>query len=438
MRRQATSGNGPARSYVQRTFTSLHTRNFRLFLGGQLLSGVGTWMQWTAAPLLVLELTGSGVALGIDTALSFLPILLFGAWGGVFADRFDNRRLLMWCQVAFAILATLLWALVATGVVEVWMVYTISFLGGLVIAVDMPTRQSFYLELVGPDDLTNAMSLNTATFTGSRIIGPVFAATMIAAFGLAPVFLINAISFLPVIAALTLMRRDELRPRERVPRRRGQIREGIRYVWGHPRLRLVMLLMGGVFFFAFNYVVLLPLMAVRTFHGDADTYGHMLAVFGVGSLVGALVMAGRSAKADVRLLAILAVVFGASLVALGAAPTYAVALIVTLPLGAAGLAFAITANATLQLNSSETMRGRVMALYTVVFLGSTPISGPIAGWVGEHLGPRVGFVGGGVAAVVAGLAGLAALSGRLGRSQAVGAPVAVPPAPAQAEETAPR
>jgi predicted MFS family arabinose efflux permease len=276
----------------------------------------------------------------------------------------------------------------------------------------MPTRQSFYLELVGPDDLTNAMSLNTATFTGSRIIGPVLAAVMIAAFGLAPVFLVNAISFLPVVAALALMRRHELRPRERVPRRRGQIREGIRYVWGHPRLRLVMLVMGAVFFFAFNYVVLLPLLAVRTFHGDADTYGHLLAVFGVGSLIGALVMAGRSAKADARLLAILAVVFGASTLALALAPTYPVAVALTLPLGASGLAFAITANATLQLNSSGTMRGRVMALYTVLFLGSTPISGPIAGWVGEHLGPRVGFAAGGVAAIVAGLAGLAALAGR--------------------------
>lgn len=438
MRRQSTSENGPAKSYVERTFTSLRTRNFRLFLGGQLLSGVGTWMQWTAAPLLVLELTGSGVALGIDTALSFLPILLFGAWGGVFADRFDNRRLLMWCQVAFAILATGLWALVAAGVVEVWMVYTISFLGGLVIAVDMPTRQSFYLELVGPDDLTNAMSLNTATFTGSRIIGPVLAATMIAAFGLAPVFLINAISFLPVVAALALMRRDELRPRERVPRRRGQIREGIRYVWGHPRLRLVMLVMGGVFFFGFNYVVLLPLLAVRTFNGDADTYGHMLAVFGVGSLIGALVMAGRSAKANERTLAFLAVVFGVATVGLAVAPTYPVALVMTLPLGAAGLAFAITANATLQLNSSETMRGRVMALYTVVFLGSTPISGPIAGWVGEHLGPRVGFAGGGFVAAAAGLAALAALSGRLGRSETAEAPLPAPAAPAEAEEAAPR
>ncbi len=438
MRGAATSGNGRTRTYVQRTFTSLRTRNFRLFIGGQLLSGVGTWMQWTAAPLLVLELTGSGVALGIDTALTFLPILLFGAWGGVFADRFDNRRLLMWAQVAFAVIAAVLWVLVATDVVRVWMVYTASFLAGMVMAVDMPTRQSFYLELVGPADLTNAMSLNTATFTGTRIIGPVFAAVMIAAFGIAPVFLINAISYLAVVAALAFMRRDELRPRERVPRRRGQIREGVRYVWGHPRLLMVMLVMGGVFFFGFNYVVLLPLLAVRTFSGDADTYGHMLALFGVGSLIGALVMAGRSAKANERTLAFLAVVFGVATVGLAVAPTYPVALVMTLPLGAAGLAVAITANATLQLNSSETMRGRVMALYTVVFLGSTPISGPIAGWVGEHLGPRVGFAGGGLVAVAAGLIGLAALAGRLGPPRQAQAPVVGSTPPAEAERAAPR
>jgi predicted MFS family arabinose efflux permease len=200
-----------------------------------------------------------------------------------------------------------------------------------------------------------------------------------------------------------------------------------------------MLLMGGVFFFAFNYVVLLPLMAVRTFQGDADTYGHMLALFGVGSLIGALVMAARSAKANVRLLAILAVVFGASSVALAAAPTYPVALVLTLPLGASGLAFAITANATLQLNSGESMRGRVMSLYTVVFLGSTPISGPIAGWVGEHLGPRVGLAGGGVAAAAVGLVALATMAGRLGEPKdhaRTSIPAAAPAT--EAEGAAPR
>ncbi|MFN2589848.1 MAG: MFS transporter [Actinomycetota bacterium] len=399
----------PHGSYLHRTFHSLRVRNFRLFVSGQLLSAVGTWMQWTAAPLLVLHLTGSGVAVGIDTALGFLPILLFGAWGGVFADRFDNRRILVATQFAFAAVSLVLWGLVATDVVTVWMVYAASFLSGMVNAVDMPTRQSFYLVMVGPDRLTNAMSLNTATFTGSRVIGPAIAAILIKTFGLAPVFLINAVSFLPVVVALMMMRRDELRSRPRAPRARGQIREGIRYVWSRPALRLPIVIMGVVFLFTFNYVVLLPLLAIRTFHGDAGTYGNLLAMFGVGSLAGALAMAGRASRPDIRLLAVLAMVFGVVAVASALAPTLPVALALMVPLGAAGLAFAVTANSTLQLASSDEMRGRVMALYTVVFLGSTPIGGPIAGVVGEHLGPRVGLAGGGVFAVAAGVAGLVAL-----------------------------
>jgi MFS family permease len=414
----------PATGYLHRTFHSLRVRNFRLFLSGQLVSAIGTWMQWTAAPLLVLHLTGSGVALGIDTALQFLPILLFGAWGGVFADRLDNRRLLIGTQVAFALVSVGLWILVASDVVQVWMVYAASFLSGMVHAVDMPTRQSFYLEMVGPDRLTNAMSLNTATFTGSRVIGPAIAALLIKAFGLAPVFLINALSFLPVMAALALMRREDLRPRTRVPKQRGQIREGIRYVWRDPDLRLPMLVMGVVFLFAFNYVVLLPLFAVRTFDGDAGTYGNMLALFGVGSLGGALAMAGRATRPDARFLAVLAVAFGAFAAATALAPTYVTALALMVPLGAVSLAFAIAANSTLQLTSSDQMRGRVMALYTVVFLGSTPIGGPLAGWVGETLGPRVGLAGGGVLAIAAGLAGLVAVRRRWAQPQRplVGAP----------------
>jgi MFS family permease len=394
---------------VKRTFQSLRVRNFRLFIVGQLLSGVGTWMQWTAAPLLVLKLTGSGVALGIDTALAFLPILLFGAWGGVFADRFDNRRILVVTQLAFAGVALVLFGLIATNLVKVWMVYAASFASGLITAVDMPTRQSFYLEMVGTADLTNAMSLNTATFTGSRVVGPILAAVLIGAFGIAPAFLVNAASYLPVVAVLLLMRSSELRPRQRVPRSRGQIREGVRYVLADPTLRLAMGVMAAVFLFAFNYIVLLPLFAVRTFHGDAQTYGEMLAVFGVGSLAGALGMASRASRANVRLLVMWAVVFGASTVAAALSPTWPVALVLMLPLGASALAFAITANSTLQLTSADRMRGRVMALYTVVFLGSTPIGGPIAGWVGEHLGPRVGLAGGGAIALAAGLAGMAAL-----------------------------
>jgi MFS family permease len=377
-----------------------------LFIGGQLLSTTGTWMQGVAAPWLVLQLTHSGVALGIDTSLQFLPILLFGAWGGVIADRFDNRRIQIVTQVAYAVPAFTLWLLVATGVVHVWMVYALSFLSGLVTAVDMPTRQSFYLEMVGPEDLTNAMSLNTATFTGTRILGPVIAGLLIAAVGTAPVFLINAVSYMAVVGALLLMRPSDLRRRERAPRRKGQIREGIRYVWRTPALRVPLLLMAAVFLFTYNFSVLLPLLAVRTFHGNARTYGVLLSLFGAGSLGGALFMASRVRTANVRRLTLLAIAVGVASVGVGLVPALPLAWVLMVPLGAAGIGFAITGNSTLQLTASDSMRGRVMALYAVVFLGSTPIAGPVAGWVGQHLGPRVGLIGGGLVALAAGLVAL--------------------------------
>jgi MFS family permease len=393
------------------TFRSLHVRNFRLFVFGQIVSATGTWMQGVAAPWLVLTLTGSGVALGIDTALQFLPILLVGAWGGLIADRFDNRRVLILAQIAFAVPAFALWILDATHVVQVWMVYGLSFLSGLVTAVDMPTRQSFYLEMVGRDDLTNAMSLTTATFTGMRMIGPVLAGILIPVVGTAPVFLINGISYVAVVAALLAMRPAELHARPRAPRAPGQIREGIRYVWRTPALRLPMLTMLAVFLFAFNFAVLLPLLAIRDLSGGAGTFGSLLALFGVGSLAGSLFMASRSAQPNPRRLALLAVVLGVLSVALAATPTVQVAWLIMAPLGFAGIAFAITGNSTLQLTSAADRRGRVMSLYTVVFLGSTPIGGPIAGWVGQHLGARVGFAAGGAIAVATGLIALAMLLG---------------------------
>jgi MFS family permease len=397
-----------------RTFVSLRVRNFRIFVAGQLLSASGTWMQSVAAPWLVLQLTHSGVALGIDTALQFLPILLFGAWGGVLADRFDKRKIQIFTQIAFAVPAFGLWALVVTHVVHVWMVYALSFVSGTVLAIDMPTRQSFYLEMVGPDDLTNAMSLNTATFNGARLIGPVIAGVLIAAAkksieGTAPVFLINGISYFAVVLALLAMRPADLRRGVRVARRKGQIREGISYVWRTPALRLPILVMGAVFLVAFNFSVLLPLLAVRTFHGDAGTYGVLLSLFGAGSLAGALGMAARSGRANTGKLSVWAVALGAVTLGVAAAPQLWVEWLLMPLLGATGIGFAITANSTLQLTSSDAMRGRVMALYTVVFLGSTPVGASVAGWVGEHLGPRAGLFGGAVVALAAGALGLAAL-----------------------------
>lgn len=394
---------------VDRTFRSLRVRNFRLFLTGQLLSGIGTWMQWTAAPWLVLQLTHSGVALGVDTALGALPILLFGAWGGVLADRFDNRKVLVWTQSLYAVLAFALFALDASGVVRVWHVYVLSFLTGMVGAVDMPTRQTFYLEMVGPDELTNAMSLNTATFTGSRIVGPAIAGIMIGVVGTAPVFLVNGVTYLAVVVALAAMHVGELHPRELVAKARGQVREAVRYVWRTSSLRLPLILMTLVFMLSFNFQVLVPLLAERTFEGDAGTFAGLLALLGLGSLAGALVMAARSSRSNVGRLAGAAIALGGTSLLLAAAPTLPAAWLATPFAGAAGTAFAITANSTLQLNASPAFRGRVMALYTVVFIGSTPVGGPISGWVGEHVDPRVALAGGAVIAIVAGLMTLSAM-----------------------------
>jgi len=415
----------PAGGFMDRTFRSLRVRNFRLFIGGQLLSGIGTWMQWTAAPLLVLKLTNSGVALGIDTALGALPILLFGAWGGVIADRFDNRRIQVWTQGVYAVLAFALFALDATGVVRVGHVYLLSFLTGIVGAIDMPTRQTFYLEMVGPEDLTNAMSLNTATFTGSRILGPVIAGVMVETVGTAAVFLVNGITYLAVVVALLAMRTAELHPRELAAKARGQIREAIGYVWRTPLLRLPLVLMAIVFTFTFNFAVLVPLLAARTFGGRGTTLGVLMALMGMGSLVGAITMASRSTGSTALRLAWFALAFGAVNTLLGLAPSLPVAWLVAPLAGAASTSFAITGNSTLQLNAASELRGRVMALYTVVFIGSTPIGGPIAGVVGEHLSPRAGFVGGGVIAILAGLAVMASLHRRLRVPTSVEAPLKV-------------
>ena len=383
------------------TFRSLRVRNFRLFIFGQLVSGIGTWMGIVATPWLAWELTHSAVMLGWNTFFGSLPIMLLGAWGGLIADRFDNRRAQIWTQVGYCVLTLGLWALVVTDVVEIWMLFVISLLTGIVNAIDMPVRQSFYLEMVGPTDLTNAMSLNTATFTGTRIIGPFIAGILIGLFGVGPVFLIDGISYVAVVIALLAMCVSELRPRERLARGRGQVRDGLRYVWRTPVLRLAMLLMLVVFLFAYNFSVFMPLMAVRAFDGDAGTLAALLTFLGVGSLTGALVMASRSSKPSIPRMVILAAGVAALSLLLAVSPSLPIAWLVLLPLGAANISFAIAGNSTLQLTTSDEMRGRVMAIYTVVFLGSTPIGGLLAGYVGQHFGPRIGLAGGAVIALLA-------------------------------------
>ena len=389
---------------MRRTFQSLHTsRNFRLYLFGQVISASGTWINATATSWLVLQLTHSGVALGVNVALLFAPILIFGAWGGVLADKFDKRRILVWTQTAFALTAFAMFVVAATDP-HLWMVYVLSTVAGFITALDNPTRQSFYVEIVGQKSVMNAVSLNSAAFTGARVIGPAIAGLLIVSYGTSICFLVDGISYLAVITAL-LMRTSEMYPQERSTREHGHLKAGILYVWRTDELRRPLILMTGVFTLSFNFSVLLPLVA-KHFHGNADALGLLSAMVGVGSLIGALTVANRDRTPTMHRLAVFSVATGAALVVSGVAPSLTLAAVAMVPVGFTVMAFMITGNTLLQLHARPQARGRVMALYGVVFLGSTPIGGPIAGWVGQHVSAGAGLAGGGAAAMLFGLLAL--------------------------------
>ena len=403
---------------IGRTFSSVRTsRNFRLYLFGQTVSAIGTWMNFTASAWLVLQLTDNGTALGAQIALYFLPVLLLGAYGGVLADRFDKRHILMLTQTAYGVVALALWALVASDVAELWMVYVLSLASGVVTAIDNPSRQSFYIEMVGEEHVRNAVSLNSAAFTGSRIFGPAIAGVLIATVGIATCFLIDGLSYAAVLIALAAMRPAELHPQKRSTRERGHLVAGLRYVWSTDELRRPLLAMAVVFTVSFNFAVFVPLLAERTFGGDAGTFGALSALAGVGSFLGAIVMASRVSEPRMRDLALWAVAAGVSLVVPGLAPTLWLAGAAMIPMGFTIMAFMITGNTMLQLNARPEARGRVMALYGIVFLGSTPIGAPIAGVIGEHLGARVGFAISGLVAATLGLTLLAARRRAIGDDQ---------------------
>ena len=391
------------RAMGARTFRSLRIRNYRLFFFGQLISVTGTWMQTVAQTWLVLDLTGSGVDLGITVALQFLPMLLFGMWGGLLADRSDKRKLLIAMQAAGGVLALILYALVATDTVELWMVYVLAFGLGMVTMVDMPTRQSFVIEMVGPEEVPNAVGLNSAMFNTGRILGPTAAGVTIATLGIAPAFLANAISFIPVIVGLMLMRTDELFRRAPAARQRGEVRAGILYAWHDTTLRSTLLLVGVLGMFGFNFIVVLPLMAKFTFGGDAGLYSLFTALMSFGSLAGALISASRTRPTTAMLVGS-GVAFGGLTLLTAVAPTAWLAAALLIGVGMAMMLFMATANTTLQLNSDPAMRGRVMALYGLLFAGSTPVGGPVMGWISEAWGPRVGLALGGTLSLAAALA----------------------------------
>jgi MFS family permease len=384
-------------------------RNFRLFLVGHLISSTGTWMQQVGQDWLVLRLTNAPLPLGITLALQFTPMLAFGAWAGLAADRLDKRRLLLVTQTSMAVLALVLGVLTATGAVRLWMVYALALLLGCATAFDMPARQAFVSEMVGPDRLANAVGLNSASFNTARVLGPAVAGGLIAVVGIAPAFFLNAVSFLAMIGGLLAMDPDRLYRRPAVERGRGQIRAGIRYVWATPTLRSTILLVLVVGMLGLNYRVALPLLARFAFDGGAGAYGALAAVMAAGAVVGALAVARRSRPTRLLLVGS-AAAFGLLSFAAALAPTMLLEAAVLFPIGMASLAFLATANSTVQLTSSPQMRGRVMSLYGLVLLGSGPPSGLLSGWMAEQFGPRSIMVLSGVSCVTA--AAVAAVGGR--------------------------
>ncbi|HEY4778644.1 MAG TPA: MFS transporter [Solirubrobacterales bacterium] len=385
---------------LRRSFNSLEVPNYRRYFAGQLISLSGTWMQTVAAIWLILTLTGSGIAVGLTTALQFLPMLLIGAWGGLLADRIPKRRLLMTTQALMAIPAIGLFAVTATGVVEPWMVFLAVFAMGTVNAVDNPARQSFVMEMVGPDRVVNAVSLNSVIVQMARIVGPALAGLLIAGFGVVPCFALNALTFVAMIVALWGMDPRGLHTEPVAPREPGAIRAGLRYVLRTPELAVPLALMALVGTLGFNFQVVLPLLAKFSFDGGASTYAVMVSAMAVGSIGGALVN-GAHGQTGPRLIAGGALAFGVLGLLAASMPTLALEIPMLALLGAAAVTFAATINSTLQLAVTPKMRGRVMALYSVVFLGSTPIGGPLTGWLAETYDPRV-------ALLLAGVTGLSA------------------------------
>ena len=387
------------------TFSALSNRNFRLFVSGQIISNTGTWMQRVAQDWLVLELSGqSGTVLGITTALQFLPLLLFSLWGGVIADRLPKRPVLIVTQSVAGLQALVLGLLALTGKATVWEVYVLAVVLGVVASLDTPVRQSFMSEMVGRRDLPNAVALGSATFNLGRVLGPALAGLLIAALGTGAVFLINSASYLAVIAGLLLMRKKDLRPATRVPDGKGRLREGLAYVKGRRDLLLPVLIVCAVGTFGFNFQVTTALMATKVFDSGARAFGVLTAAFAVGSLLGALLSARRAGKTgtrpSLRLVVWLAIGFALIESVAGLAPTYMTFLAILVPTGLLALGFATSANAYVQLGAAPSLRGRVMAIYTLLFFGGTPIGALLIGWIAQTAGPRWSITGGGLATLV--------------------------------------
>jgi MFS family permease len=404
--------------------SSLRQRNYRLFFFGQLVSIAGTWMQTVAQSFVVLDLTHSGTQLGLTTAARFLPMFVFGPLGGVFADRMDRRRVLYVTQALSGLLAGVFAVTVGTHSIRLWIVYLLALALGFVNVFDNPARQSFISEMVSTGDLPNAVTLNSVAANMARVFGAALGGVIAAAIGLALCFTFNALSFGAVLVSLAAMRSSELFPAERVSRQKKQVRQGLRYVRNTPELLIPLLMIAVVGTLAWEFQVSLPLMASKVFHGGAASYGVMASVMGGGAVVGGLISAAR-ARPRARALCLAAIGWGIAILAAAVAPSFALELAALVFVGYGSITFNSLAKTTLQLAAKPEMRGRVMALWALAWMGSTPIGGPIVGWTGQAIGARWALVIGGLAALACGVLALPALT-RIDRRPAPDAP----PAPA--------
>jgi MFS family permease len=388
------------------TFRSLRIRGFRLFFTGQLISQVGNWLTLIAQALLVLKLTDSGVALGLLAAAQFGPVLLFGGYAGLIADRIDKRRLLLVVQ-AFAMAQSFVLAgLAFMDHPPVAAIYVVAAFGGLATAFDNPARRSFVVELVPQDQITNAVSLNSALMTGSRVIGPALGGLLVATAGFGWAFLLDGLTYVAVLVALWRIDPAEVRRAPVTPRGKGQVRAGLRYAWSLPELRVPLVMMTVIGTLAFNFQTVLPLFAERDLNGGDLTFSLLMSVVSLGSLAGAL-RAARRTDVTVHTVSLAAMGFGAAMLALAAAPNTAVAFVVGIAMGFTSISFMTSSTAIVQLRADPMMRGRVLSLQAIVFLGSTPIGGPILGAISEHFGARWGLALGALATVGAAAYGLA-------------------------------
>jgi MFS family permease len=385
-----------------RTFKALRVRNFRLYFVGQVVSVSGTWMQTVALGLLILSdrLHGNGFDVGAATALQYVPMLLFGTWGGVVADRVNKRNLLFVTQGAASVLALVMALLTGFHAIALWEVFFLATLLGVVNLLTNPTRQAFVSEMVGHELLPNAVSLNSVLMNSARVIGPAIGGVLIYTVGFAACFYVNATSYVAVIVALALMRPSELHQTGRVTRAKGQVREGLRYVWSEPRLRKPLLAMALVGTLAFNFTTTLPLLAEYTFHGGPGTYSAFTVAMGAGAVIGGLIVAHRS-RPSVGLLGLIGLWFGSMMVLVALLPTEVATIAALVLMGIGSIAYIATANATIQLTADPSMRGRVMSLYAIAFLGSAPIGAPLMGWISDTTSPRVALFIGAMAALAA-------------------------------------